>query len=166
MQVVAELTGRPAVIKEVVVRIGRIRQQLDEVGQLRDERVDARTTIEWMASPVALEIAPLDELPAGPADSADRTIIEIGLKAEAAEARTPQRSPDAFRRIRELIFHPAAERFVVQALPLSFGEHCEQRIHERFDGPLAKEVGAEAVDGADLRLFEVSERASEFGLQG
>ena len=49
MQVVAELTGRPAVVKEVVVRIGGIRQQLDEVGQLHDERVDARTTIEWLA---------------------------------------------------------------------------------------------------------------------
>ena len=39
-----------------------------------------------------------------------------------------------------------------------FGQHREQRIDARLDRPLAQQVGAEAVDGADVRFLERLQR--------
>jgi len=54
-------------------------------------------------------------------------------------------------------------------LPHSFADercgqfvgHLEARVHSRLDGALAQEIGAEAVDRADLRVAQVVERLRE-----
>ena len=50
---------------------------------------------------------------------------------------------------------PRRKRFFEQPIGLRVGQHRKRRIDARFDRPLAQQLGAEAVDGADLRLFEV-----------
>ena len=42
----------------------------------------------------------------------------------------------------------------VEAIGLRLGQDGEQRIDARLDGPFAKELGAEAVNGVDVRFFE------------
>ena len=53
---------------------------------------------------------------------------------------------------------PGAERLGEQPLGARLGQHLEQRIDPRFDRPLAQEVGAEAVDRADVRFLEALDR--------
>ena len=48
-----------------------------------------------------------------------------------------------------------------ETLGLRFGEDLEAGIHPGFDGALAKQVGAEAVDGRDVGFFQVGERVFE-----
>ena len=48
-----------------------------------------------------------------------------------------------------------------QALGARLGEHVEQRIRARFDRTFAQQIGAEAVDGADVRFFEPLDRVGQ-----
>ena len=153
-QVFDQLAGRPAVCIKVVVRARRIREQLDERPQLKNSRVDARAPVERCMRPLAREIAPLNQVPAGSLQSIDRSLICFGRhRAETAERWTPQRAPHAFGRIGELLLHPAVKRFVVQPLRLALGEHGEERIDAGFDRALAKQIRAKTMDSTDLRLF-------------
>ena len=51
-----------------------------------------------------------------------------------------------------------AERLVEQPLRLRLGQHREQRIDARLDRTLAQQLGAEAVNGADVRFLERLQR--------
>ena len=73
----------------------------------------------------------------------------------AATRRTP--SGISFERVLE----PRAERLVVEPPRLVLGQDDEQRIDAGLDRTLLEQVGAEAVDGADVRLFEVAQRVFE-----
>ena len=99
--------------------------------------------------------------PIPPAAAGQSDLVAIRLSAETAEARTAQRALDAFGWIGELLFQPPVKGFIVHTRRLCLGQHCEQRIDARFDRPLAEEIGAKTVNGADLRLFEPAERAVE-----
>ena len=67
----------------------------------------------------------------------------------------------ARRRILEPLVEPAAKRVGKQALGARLGEHVEQRIHARFDRTFAQQIGAEAVDRADVRFFEPLDRVGQ-----
>ena len=110
--------------------------------------------IERLARPRASEIAPLGQIERGAAQPLHRTVF-VHVAGTDAAARPPQRSPHAFGRRLENRLEPGVEGLVEQALGLAFGQHAEQRIDPRFDRTLAQQVGAEPVDGADVRLFEV-----------
>ena len=112
-QVFDQLAGRPAVYIKVVVRAGRSREQLDEGLQLKNGGVDAHAPVERCMRPLAREIAPLNQIPAGSLQSIDRSRVCLGrYGAEAAERWTPQRPPHAFGRIGELFLGRAAESSV------------------------------------------------------
>ncbi len=119
------------------------------------ERIDAALAIERRPLPVALEIAPLNKLPAGIPQPLDRAVLVArGARPESREARTPKRALNPLGRIRELFLKPCLKRRIVQAARLRLGEHRKQRIDARLDRTLAEQVGAEAVNRADLRFFE------------
>ena len=68
---------------------------------------------------------------------------------------------------RELIRTALDQTLVVeQPLGLALGEHAEDRIDARLDRPLAQQVGAEPVNRADMRLFEVAYRFAEVTRHG
>jgi hypothetical protein len=48
-----------------------------------------------------------------------------------------------------------------QPLGLGLGEDREKGIDARLDGTFAQQLGAEAMDGADVRLFERGQRLVE-----
>ena len=56
---------------------------------------------------------------------------------------------------------PCPESAGIQPIGLRLGQHPEQRVHARFHGPLAEQVGAKSVDGIDVRLLERLERMFE-----
>ncbi len=89
---------------------------------------------------------------------------------ERGRARASQRPPHSFGRIGELLLQPCAKRFLEEPLGLVLGENAEQRIDAGFHGTLAQELGAEAVNRADVRLLELSKGVvqplSRFGLLG
>ena len=81
------------------------------------------------------------------------------LAAERRRARPAQRPPHPFRRI--LAARPAARRAkarVYRRVACSSVSTDEQRIDPRFDGPFTQQLGAEAMDGVDVRFFERLER--------
>ena len=142
---------------KIVVPRAWLARHLREFTQTLDERIDARRAIERRTLPVGCEIAPLNQLPAGVPQSIDRTFLLVCECAESGKDRTPKRTLDAFGRIGELFLEPGLKRGVVHPARLRFGEDLEQRIDARFDGTLAKEVGAEAVNRADLSFFELGD---------
>jgi hypothetical protein len=56
---------------------------------------------------------------------------------------------------------PGAEHLAEQLVGLRVGQHREGGIDARFDRPLTQQIGAERVDGADVRFFEVMHRGIE-----
>ena len=60
--------------------------------------------------------------------------------------------------MRQLFVQPCGKGFVENPVGLRFGEHDECGIDARLNGPLAQQLGAEPVNGADVRLFEVVHR--------
>ena len=112
-----------------------------------DGVVDLLFAVERVSRPLAGEVAPLRELPRRVAQPLDRPVV-------AAEGGAPQRPAHALGRIRQLLLEPSAERIVEQPRRRRLGEHFEQRIDARLDRPLAQQVGAEAVNGADVRFFQ------------
>ena len=63
--------------------------------------------------------------------------------------------------IRELFLEPAFEDPAVETVLLLFGRDLEKGIDPRLQRPLLQEIGAEPVDGADVRLLELLEGALE-----
>ena len=101
------------------------------------------------------EVAPLAPAskPAA-AQPLDRTVF-VRVTGTAAAAGAPQRAAHAFRRVSSMRLEPGGECLVEQPLGLPLGQHAEQRIDARFDRPLAQQVGAEAVNRADVRFLEI-----------
>ena len=97
------------------------------------------------------EVAPLRELPGRPAQPIDRTIVVRRRRDRRSARRTPSGGSRAA---------PAASgrTLVEEARRGGLGQHLEERIDAGFDRPLAQQVGAEAVDGADVRLLETGQR--------
>ena len=56
------------------------------------------------------------------------------------------------------LLQPDVERLGVQPSRLALGQDAEERVDPRFHGPFAQQIRAEAMDGADVRLFQVHQR--------
>ena len=61
----------------------------------------------------------------------------------------------------EGLLEPSIERRVEQFARNVLGRDFEHRIDARLDRPLAQQIGAERMNRADTRLFELLERAVE-----
>ena len=80
--------------------------------------------------------------------------VSSRVAAEPLPDRSPERAPHAFGRRLQLRLDPGPERLVEQPLRLRFGQDREQRIDARLDRTLAQQLGAEPVNGADVRFLE------------
>ena len=124
---------------------------LVELGQ---RLLDLSLALERRPRPGGGEVAPLRELPGRLAQAIDGAVLAAEGRYDASARRTPS------RRVGQLLLQPAVERLVEEPRRRRFGEHREQRIDARLDRPLAQQLGAEAVDGADVRFLESLERSS------
>src|SRR5436190_4464805 len=125
-----------------------------------DEGRDSGGAVERLARPRGAEVAPLRQVERGAAKPVDGAIF-IRLTRPHRAAGAPQRSADAFRRIFEVRLEPAIECLSEQPLGLPFRQHAEERVDARFDGPLAQEIRAKAVNCAHVRFLELLHRALE-----
>src|SRR5690349_10865149 len=119
-----------------------------------------RSAVEWLTRPFAAEVPPLRQVERRLEETLDGSVF-VGFTWSKRATRTPQRPADAFRRVLETLLKPTIERCPEQPFRLPFREHPEQRIDTRFHRPLTQQVGAEAVDRADVRLLEVLHRTFE-----
>ena len=153
-QTLTETSDRSRVEKQVVAGVRRVPRQLGElVHQIADS--DRRgAPVEAVARPAAVVVTPLHQVEAGTSQPRHRAVL-IALAGTDAAAAAPERPPDAFGRRLELRLKPSIERFVEDPLGLTFREHAEQGIHPRLDRPLSQQIRAEAVNGADVCLFQI-----------
>jgi hypothetical protein len=102
-------------------------------------------------------IAMLDQLRAGGQQGLARpAAVHPGLAA--------QEPADPLGWIVEGLLEPVVEHLLEQGGRLLLGHDHEARVDDRLDRPLAQDVGAEPVDGADAGQLQLSERAIEPGL--
>ena len=156
----AEAAHRVGVDVQVVARRQGRRGEGGELMQRRDEPIDLRAAVERRPIPGVREVARLGQRPAGAAQAIDRPAA-VAAAAERRRARPAQRAAQSFGRVLQRLLQPRAERAAVDAVRLRLGEDGEQRIDARFDRPLAQQLGAEAVDGVDVRFLERLERLFE-----
>ena len=138
---------------QAVVSFDRFTDQIGKRLEARDVRLDRRGALVRRAPPRCRVIAPLAQVAGGGAQTLDRSVFCFVAKAPL-DGPT-QRTPHTLLRIAELRVEPRRKRFFKDAFRLRVGQHHKRRIDPRFDGPFAQQLGAEAVDGADLRFFEV-----------
>ena len=139
--VVAQLANRRRVeIERIAQRRGR-GGELGDVVQLGEDAVQLLIAIERIAPPHAVEIAPLGQLAAGPADPIDRTVIVVA--AITRPDAPAQRAADAFRRMLEAVVQPGAKGVVEDPGRARLGEHFEQRVDTGLNRPFAQQIRAE-----------------------
>src|SRR3989338_5857548 len=61
-------------------------------------------------------------------------------------------------RFRETLFHHFIKRRFLQKISLIFLSHPESRINSRFDGMLAQDAGAKAMNGPDISVLKFAAR--------
>src|SRR5438132_1279925 len=125
-----------------------------------DKPIDLSLSIERRATPRRGKVAPLGEHASGSAQSVDRTVA-FACAVERGRARPAERAAEPLRRILQRLLQPLAKRAGVEAASLGLGQDSEQRIDTRFHRPLAQKLGAEAVNGIDLRFLQMFERVFE-----
>src|SRR5690606_34779248 len=126
------------------------RTERRQAPQRLDGLVDARVAIEALAPQRRVVIAAADQIAARRQE----------LLARRA-ALAPQDAAHALRRAREHELKPRRERAGDQLALLLVAEHVEGRIDAGLHRPLAQQIGAEGVDGADARGLELGERGLE-----
>ena len=151
---VADAAGRLRSGEQRIAGRGDAACQVRELVQIHERGLDLALAIEVRPGPRSCEVAPLREIPGCPAQPIDRTIV-------STEGGPPQGAAHAFRRIGELLLQPAAERIVEQAGRGGLGQHFEEGIDAGFDRTFSQQIGAEPVDGADVRLLETGQREIE-----
>ena len=81
---------------------------------------------------------------------------------EAKRRGTPAQCPaDTVGGVAERGLEPKVEALREEPLRFRLGQDLEPRIDPRLDRPLVQDIGAEPVDGANLRLLEVGDRLLE-----
>ena len=158
LDLVSELADGPGVQEQ---RIAAGRGRRGQRGQLADtchRAAERLVAIERVAPPRAAEVAPFGQLARGAPQPIDRGAVGRRVAAVRRPDAAPERTPHTLGRILEPLVQPAAERVGEQPLGARLGQHVEQRIHPRFHRTLAQEVGAEAVDRADVRFLEALDR--------
>ena len=153
-QLVARPPRRRGVEIERIAQAGGFARDRGKRADAGGQALDLRGPLEGRAGPRGLEVAPFGQLPAGRPQPVHRT-VGVGVAGDRP-ARAPQRPPHALGHLLERGLKPRRERLVVPAPCLIFREHGEQRIHAGLDRMLLEQIGAESVDGADLRFFQAA----------
>ena len=130
-----------------VVGALRFPGDLAHLGEEGHHLLQPRRPIERLAPPGAREVAVLGEI-------APRLAQELARREIAGAHLAAQQPAHAHRRVRDGALEPGVESLVEEALLLLAGGHLEDRIHLRLHRPLAQQVGAEGMDGADRRCFQ------------
>ena len=162
------LAQRPDLVPGAAQRLDRPWQRIPRVDRPRRGVAQRADAIEQVvdvgiagevggAGPGRGMVAPLQQVAPGPLQALDRRIVVLVL-AEPPRRPPPQRPPHAFARRVEFTLQPVGERLVVQARALIVGEHREGGIDPGLYRPLAQQVGAEAVNRADVRFLEALHR--------
>jgi len=158
LNLAAEAPDRIEGLEQVVAGRAERAQPGDLVHQLQCGGETARTA-ERRARPRADEIADAGQRPAGAAKAVDRARVARG--AEGRAARSPQRSSNTLCRSRQHVLQPGTERSRVHPRRLGLGEHRKQRVDAGLDRTLAQQLGAETMNGVDMRLLERAQRLFE-----
>ena len=116
----------------------------------------AVSRIKWVAAPRGAEVAPLAEVHGRLSQARDGAVFFVCIW-RPRRRQPAQRTAHALGWILEPVLEPLTERPVEEPLGAGLGEDLEAGVHAGLDGTLAQEVRAEAVDGGDVRLFEVLE---------
>ena len=134
-------------------------RQVGEGVQRCEQALDFGPAVERRPPPRLREVAPLGQHPAGAAQSFDRPAAIATL--ERGRARPSQRAAQALGRALQRLLQPRTKRPPVQTVRLRLGQHREERIDAGLDRPLAEQLGAEAVNRVDVRVFERRQRPLE-----
>ncbi len=117
---------------------------------------DQRAPVDGVATPRRVEVAPLGERTHGLAERGTRAglalVVTIG---------TTKYAPHALGRGLECLLQPLVDDAVQHPHRDRLQQDLEARVDVGLDGPLTQQVGAEAVDGADVGVLEVRERVLE-----
>ena len=159
LEVLVGGAGRGDGCRELVVALDRLGGQIGERFQPRAERLDGGFAVVIGTPPWRVVIAPLTQSARRHAQPLDRAIIRIVV--ESPSHRPAQRSTHAFARVAELFVQPRRKHLVEQRIRLRVGQHRKCRIDPRLDRTLPQQVGAEGVNGADVRFFEIVDRGVE-----
>ena len=119
-----------------------------------DQPGDRRRPIERLARPGRLKIPPLGECVSSAPQPLDRPVL-VDLARPRRPSAAAQRPPDTLGRVFEMALEPGVEGLAEQPLGLAFVEHPEQGIDACLHRSLAQQVGAKAVNRADVRFFEM-----------
>ena len=107
--------------------------------------------VERRPLPWLWKITPFGQLTGRPdAKAIDRTILNVSKDGALVRPSALCRTSGGSRSV----LQPGAKGTRVQRVGLGIGEDGEHRIDAGFDGPLAEDVGAESVNGVDVRVFE------------
>src|SRR5205807_167862 len=114
--------------------------------QVGHDLVDLAVALEGGARPRRREVAPLDQLARGALENGARA---TGPGPPSEDATNPD------TRMIELRLEPAREGAREEHARHVVGRDAEERVHAGFDRPLAQQLGAEGVNGADARGLEL-----------
>jgi len=98
------------------------------------------------------------------AQALDRTVFR--LVVESPLHRTSQRPTHAFLGVAQLLVQPRQKHLIEDSIRLRIRQDRERRIDARLHGPLAEQIGAEGVNGADVRFFKVVHRGIQQRIAG
>ena len=139
--------------REVVVTLDRLGDQVGERLQLGVQDLDRVLAIVDWPLPRRGVVAPFAQAARRGAQPLDRAVLVVIV--EPPLDGPSQRAPDALRRIGKLLVQPRGKRLLEKPLSLRVRQHRERGIDARLHRALAQQLGAESMDGADLRFFEV-----------
>ena len=122
----------------------------------------SRVAVERVARPGRGVVAPLQQRPPGAAAGA-RPGRPRPRRGRSSVARCAAATGARLRGRQQLAVQPCPERPRRRCARPGLVQHDEERIDARLDRPLAQQVRAKRVDGADVRLFEVPQRVLERG---
>ena len=144
-------------IQPVATAVRHPVDQLGEVDEVRNDLVDDRLALEGLAPPRRREVTPLGEGGRRLPKTLGRALLVVMLSEPPG--RPPlERATHPLGRLVQRLLQPPIERLSKGARRLSVSQYIEPRVHTCLDRPLVQQVGTEAVDSADLRLFEVRNR--------
>ncbi len=141
-------------LRRPVVGPLRPRGQLGHLGEPGHGAVERGAAVQPVAPPRAVEVTVLGQVhPGAPQELARRRVVAAHL--------APQEPPHALGRVADDALEPGVERLAEKPLLLLARGDVEDRVDARLHRPLAQQVGAERMDGADGRHFESSQRRGE-----
>ncbi len=155
-----DLTAQATDAVRIDEQIVALRQWL--LGQPRDlvqlvhQPIDFGGAIQRRPPPGMRELAGLGERAAGRSQPVDRAVCVAA--GPGRRGGSPQGAPDALGRTVEGLLEPGVKRAGIQLVRLRLGQDDEQGIHAGFDRAFAEQLGAEAVDGVDVRLLQRGQR--------